>query len=127
MEVKVEYKSNNSGGSWWLDDKQWAALEAAGWVIDWYANQKDRIFKAKDGRWLGALASAAHLECETPRDAILAFEKVTGLDASEEGCNCCGPPHYFSWNGGGASGEDILTVLHGDRAKLSKREMLEQE
>ena len=31
----VEYSSNNSGGSWWLNDKQWRALEAAGWKVAW--------------------------------------------------------------------------------------------
>jgi hypothetical protein len=31
----VEYRSNNSGGSWWLKDKDWRALERAGWVVAW--------------------------------------------------------------------------------------------
>lgn len=31
----VEYNSNNSGGSWWLEDKDWKALEKAGWVVEW--------------------------------------------------------------------------------------------
>lgn len=31
----VEYSSNNSGGSWWLSDKHWLALEAAGWRVEW--------------------------------------------------------------------------------------------
>lgn len=29
--VTVEYSSNNSGGSFWLNDKDWKALEKAGW------------------------------------------------------------------------------------------------
>lgn len=31
----VEYGSNNSGGSWWLTDKDWFALEKAGWDVEW--------------------------------------------------------------------------------------------
>lgn len=31
----VEYDSNNSGGSWWLKDSHWRALEAAGWKVQW--------------------------------------------------------------------------------------------
>lgn len=31
----VEYDSNNSGGSWWLKDEHWKALEKAGWKIQW--------------------------------------------------------------------------------------------
>lgn len=31
----VEYNSNNSGGSWWLKDEHWKALEAAGWKVQW--------------------------------------------------------------------------------------------
>jgi len=31
----VEYNSNNSGGTWWLSDKDWEALEAAGWKVKW--------------------------------------------------------------------------------------------
>jgi hypothetical protein len=32
---RVEYNSNNSGGGWWLQDKDWQKLEAAGWTVDW--------------------------------------------------------------------------------------------
>jgi len=40
--MKVEYSSNNSGGSWWVDDVGWYALEKAGWIIDW-VKDKDNI------------------------------------------------------------------------------------
>lgn len=35
MSGYVEYDSNNSGGSWWLSDDDWRALEAAGWKVAW--------------------------------------------------------------------------------------------
>lgn len=99
--VKVEYDSNNSGGSWWLEDKDWTALEKAGWTVKWFKDETDRLFKAdKDGRWLGALATTAEKEFETFEDGIQEWEKITGQDSTDEGCNCCGPPHSFSWSAG---------------------------
>lgn len=82
--MKIRYSSNNSGGSWRLSDKDWEALEKDGWVVEW-----------KDERWLGALATAATLECGGEDEAIRRFEAVTGQYAEGDGCDCCGPPHYF--------------------------------
>ena len=111
--MKFEYSSNNSGGVWWLSDDNWADLEKAGWEVEW-----------TDERWFGALATAASKEFETFRDCIEDFEKVTGQDASDEGCNCCGPPHCFSWDGGYASGEGVLAELYGDVP--TKRQLMEK-
>lgn len=33
--MRVKYDSNNSGGHWWLEDKDWEALEKAGWEVEW--------------------------------------------------------------------------------------------
>lgn len=132
--MRVEYASNNSGGSWWLKDEHWHALAKAGWQVVWAVNG-DAYYDGpppaeSDGsRYMGALAKRAFLDCETPVDAIRSFEKATGMEASDEGCNCCGPPHRFSWsepgNGyGSASGEDILPLLYGDGPK-SLREACE--
>lgn len=99
----VEYSSNNSGGSWWLTDADWYALEEAGWVIDWYKDrdQTVRIFSVdKDGRWLGALASHASREGLSMRDAIEEWESVTGQSSNDLGCSCCGTPHSFSSDDG---------------------------
>ena len=100
--MKVEYTSNNSGGVWWLKDKDWKALEDAGWDVDWVK-----------GRFLGVLAQNASKEFESVKDALLEFEDVTGKCVSDEGCNCCGPPHSFSWKGGFASGEGCLEYMYG--------------
>ena len=102
--VTVRYKSNNSGGSWRLTDDDWKALEAAGWVVEWVANDDadpDRGFSRADanGRWLGALATSAHLVVSDPIDeaaAIAEWARITGQDPDAEGCPCCGQPHYFS-------------------------------
>lgn len=86
--IHVTYTSNNSGGHWWLSDKDWRDLEAAGWTLKPpYGGQE---------RWLGAIATEASKDFPTMREAVEEFEAITGQDASAEGCNCCGPPHYFS-------------------------------
>jgi hypothetical protein len=79
--VKVEFSHNNSGGRWWLKDKDWKALEKAGWTVDWFKDQR-----------LGALASNASKDFPTLKAAVEEWEKVTGQDFFDEGCNCCGSP-----------------------------------
>lgn len=46
--------------------------------------------------WLGAHAKRATLECGSRDAAVESWEETLGMDASEEGCSCCGAPHYFS-------------------------------
>lgn len=100
---EVEYSSNNSGGSWWLEDEDWKALEEAGWDVAWYADRKD--FFGGDyegGRFLGGLAAEASIVVEADsvydaeKKAVGMWESVTGMDYEDEGCSCCGPPHYIS-------------------------------
>lgn len=38
----LSYGSNNSGGRWWLKDKDWEALEDAGWTVHWSHPQSQR-------------------------------------------------------------------------------------
>src|SRR3954454_15168239 len=83
--MRITYSSNNSGGGWWLTDEDWHNLAAAGWDVHW------EMLKW----WLDALATKASKDFATPRDAVAEFERVTGQDADEEGCECCGPPHLF--------------------------------
>jgi hypothetical protein len=117
----VEYDSNNSGGSWWLDDEDWKKLEAAGWVVEWanlkpqfknkdYVRRPDGIPELipgkdafvtadKDGvpRWLGAIAKRAYKpNCESLREAADEWEQITGKSATDAGCPCCGQPHNFT-------------------------------
>lgn len=83
--MKIEYRSNNSGGSWWLEEADWKALEAAGWDVEWI-----------DGDWLGAPAKVATKDFECEADAVGEWQDITKQNADEEGCNCCGQPHWFS-------------------------------
>ena len=105
----VEYNSNNSGGSWWLSDEDWAALERAGWIIVWRWFDPDYKDRTEAGfprlvlngepvgtDWLGAKATYAFRVGLSLDDAIAEWERVVGQDAYEEGCPCCGRPHSFS-------------------------------
>jgi len=107
--VVLEYDSNNSGGSFWLDDEHWFALAEAGWEIAWAMGSGldyDRLPPPKNAsardrrRWLGTLATKARITTFNPLQSIREWEKITESDASAEGCNCCGPPHTFSWGEG---------------------------
>ena len=90
MSLTLEYSSNNSGGSWWLCDDDWKAMESAGWIVEW---------KPGGGRWLGALATTASIPAADMDDAkriVREWEALTNQSAADEGCNCCGKPHYFT-------------------------------
>jgi len=111
MSVVVKYNSNNSGGSFWLSTKDWEALADCGWNVHWidpnakFGNRPESAYeeplkpciKVEDAEWLGAPATSAAKEFDDPRDAIPEFERVTGQNASDVGCNCCGPPHSFEY------------------------------
>jgi hypothetical protein len=80
----ITYSSNNSGGDWWLSDDDWKKLEAEGWKVNW-----------KPKRFLGALATTATKEFASRDEAITEWERITGQDAWDGGCSCCGNPHDF--------------------------------
>ena len=140
----IQYTSNNSGGSWWLKDKDWYALEKRGWKVSWVKDEKGKFFRPdKDGRFLGALAKYAQKDFPSVGDALREFEEITGKEVSDEGCNCCGAPHAFNWgcaimgkkckcppksphkNYGYASGEDCLDYLYSKERPGSLREATE--
>lgn len=156
--IVVEYSHNNSGGSWWLKEKHWLALEKAGWTVMWgnkyfcrskyeSFNKKpegkpepcvdadrchghrraDSLDEAKAGKLdsLGAWACYAEGQFESLEAAIRSWEAATGMDASDNGCNCCGAPHSFSEKDGGyASGSAVAEVLCGEPETLDEAKEL---
>lgn len=112
----LHYRSNNSGGSWWLKDADWHALEAAGWTVDWAANEQSPILKSayKNGRYMGALAVSAHKDFETAEAGVEEWEQATGQIASEEGCNCCGQPHGFEFTDDSGESHYMSLVSRGN-------------
>ena len=155
--VSLEYSSNNSGGSWWLKDEDWIALEKAGWKVEWYADAKEGTLvkkmldnkkkKDKRPRWLGALASKAYKVFPSVSEGLAEWERITGQTCSDEGCNCCGAPHSFNWGAPGcheesainadgyctfdtnyASGEDLLNYRFEKKPRFTTlRELYEAE
>lgn len=151
--MKIEYSSNNSGGSWWMNDNDWINLEKAGWYVIWgglyFCNSKwnfrdkpydliECIGECKDGhrvynshttvtkRCVGALAAEAYKDFHSPKEAMEEFEKITGQKVTDEGCNCCGGPHTFRWEGGYASGAGCLEYLFpGRKIPENLREAME--
>lgn len=61
-----------------MDD--WKKLIDAGWIVN--HRGAERIYSAK------RIGLSLH-------DAIVEWQKVTGLDPAAMGCNCCGRPHNF--------------------------------
>lgn len=111
----LTYDSNNSGGSWWLSDEDWNALERAGWTVHWIAKGKygwgrplgsydsplgDFPRPPEEANWLGAKACSAAKEFSDARAGIDEWERVTGACASDLGCSCCGAPHSFEFEDG---------------------------
>lgn len=100
--VNFTYQSNNSGGSWWLSDDDWRNLEKAGWRVQWGGDNDDYTGRlcetaeqAEEYRRLGALAKKATGDFDSEEEAIESFEKATGQTYTDEGCSCCGEPHYI--------------------------------
>lgn len=85
----VEYDSNNSGGRWWLSSKDWKALEEAGWKIT-------------RNSFLGNVPASATKSVEADSEdaarelGISEWTNLTNQFPDVGGCECCGPPHYFS-------------------------------
>ena len=83
--MRIEYRSNNSGGDWWLTDSDWKKLEGAGWDVAWLEEP-----------WLDANATCAYRSGLGLSDAIREWQRVLDMDPHDQGCECCGRPHYFS-------------------------------
>ncbi len=76
----VEYNGNNSGGNDWLNSGDRQALRDAGWrVLD------------------TGLSTHALRQGDDLKEIIEEFERVASQDVRAIGCNCCGPPHSFSY------------------------------
>lgn len=118
-----EYRSNNSGGFWWLKDENWLALEEAGWEVIWggslyFCGQSwdrpevvpdpycedcqghkrfssfESLNKSPKNRYLGrAAATSARKEFYSKGEAIAEFERVADQNYYSRGCPCCGSPH----------------------------------
>lgn len=76
------YSHNNSGGTDWLDPEEWENLQKAGWTLPTFAGST--IYN-----------DTAKKDFPNFESALAEWEKITGADFYEEGCECCGCPHSF--------------------------------
>jgi len=123
MSGVLTYDSNNSGGSWWLSDDDWDALEAGGWTVHWVKENDDDEGHWRSGRqywdddigeasvltevprptdeslrYLGGFASSAAKRFDAPQEGVQDWEHLSSQSAGSIGCNCCGRPHNFTWH-----------------------------
>src|SRR5207237_5139009 len=53
----------------------------------------------KYGRYIGNALAVSCAKAGSDPDALVAeWERLTGCNAGDEGCNCCGEPHSFTWH-----------------------------
>ncbi len=78
-----------------------------------FRSYEEAIAGGEEARWLGGLAREAFVDRDSAEEAIREFERITGQDASDEGCNCCGAPHAFKFEGRYIDGEEIAELLTG--------------
>lgn len=79
----IEFSENNSGGSFWLNEQNYADLMAAGW-------EGEGIIP--DDRYSGRRLRRSGV---SHRVALAEFWDITGWNPDEEGCGCCGQPFNF--------------------------------
>lgn len=86
----IEYRSNNSGGSWWLQDKDWKALEDVGWEVEWgglyFCRSKFKSLGPARPKYLAAECDdehgcPGHRAFESYEDAKAAGKKARWLNA----------------------------------------------
>ena len=102
--MKYRFSENNSGGSWWLNRKQYDKLIAAGWKYEptayeiehghdknpWYHDPRDKD-EVPYG-WRHNLT----LEAASEKIAVAIWETATDANINESGCSCCGSPFDIS-------------------------------
>lgn len=71
--VIVTYRSNNSGGGWWLSADDWHALDEAGWNVHW--------FHPKDIDHGGYEGKGTDDDPHTGQWTALAHDHTYGLDS----------------------------------------------
>ncbi len=87
----VTLSQNNSGGSFWLSNEDFDNLIADGWVEP--EGQTSMFGRVSHDLTLDVPVAD---EDAAVTIAKIEFQRVTGQDPDDEGCNCCGPPFYFS-------------------------------
>jgi hypothetical protein len=97
-----EFSENNSGGSWWLDRKQYDALFAAGWTYEpseydlKSGYDKDGFLGDKGDDVPYGWRHGLRFEANSIQEAVESWESATGENFFAGGCPCCGAPFSIS-------------------------------
>lgn len=67
--------------------------------------------RKKHKGYFGTLAVSCVKQGDNPDALIEEWENITGQRASDEGCNCCGPPHSFEWHADDGTTKRSSTVV----------------
>jgi hypothetical protein len=114
---KLSYSHNNSGGVQWLKPEDWNRLEQEGWTLE-------------ISRYRGH-ATGASKDFLLMAEGIAAWERLTGQCATDEGCNCCGRPHYFTFHTEGTPDKveyfDLLEESHYSPSHLRMSKTIEEQ
>ena len=86
-----QFSENNSGGSWWLGEPEYAALLKSG---RWGIPREDLDFQGSWSRWDRLYNFRQNLigQFDSLKAARASWEACTGEDLDADGCECCGPP-----------------------------------
>lgn len=102
--MKYTFSENNSGGSWWLNRKQYEKLFAAGWKYEPSSYDLERGHDKVGDPFSGDVPygwrHGLFLEANSIREAVENWEAAIGEDFFAEGCNCCGAPFSISGDDG---------------------------
>lgn len=79
----IQLHCNNSGGRWWLNEKDEQGLIVEGWLLHFTD-------------FLGLHIDYAFLPNVSMQQALHSFSMATRYQGTERGCSCCGRPFSFS-------------------------------
>ncbi len=88
---RVNYRTEELCGNWWITEAFWHVLEQSGWVVKWNTGPSgNRVFVD------GAPATEAYREGLTFEEALEEWEAITQQSPHDRGFKS---PHYFttSW------------------------------
>ena len=93
---EISFSENNSGGSYWLSESDYAALEAAGWQrsVNGLRSLTKRVSSLAEG--------------------VAEWELLTGQSAGSVGCPCCGVPFSFDFDGDDGSWDSFNDYFYDD-------------
>lgn len=115
-----EFSENNSGGSFWLNTRQYDELFengfylADGWDEGHGFTDPTKPFSMNDRDTVPyGWRSNLRVEANSLQEAVEKWEGATGEDFFAEGCNCCGAP-FSAYEVGADGSRSYDNYISGD-------------